>query len=92
MFVGLYTNPPTDAVRFSVDEKSQIQVLERAQPVLLMDVGQPEWRTHNYIQKCDARSLRRVQRRHGEVIARCKAQHRAQDFVAFLREIEARVG
>jgi transposase len=45
--VGLYITPPANAVVFSVDEKSQIQALQRAQPILPMDVGQPERRTHN---------------------------------------------
>src|SRR5437016_5092666 len=47
--VGLYMNPPENAVVFAFDEKSQIQALERAQPILPMDIGQPERRTHNYI-------------------------------------------
>ena len=47
--VGLYVAPPANAVVFSVDEKSQIQALQRAQPVLPMDFGQPERRTHNYV-------------------------------------------
>jgi hypothetical protein len=42
-------SPPTNAAVFSFDEKSQIQALERAQPILPMDIGQPERRTHNYI-------------------------------------------
>ena len=47
--VGLYVAPPANAVVFSVDEKSQIQALQRAQPILPMDFGQPERRTHNYV-------------------------------------------
>ena len=47
--VGLYIAPPANAVVFSVDEKSQIQALQRAQPILPMDFGQPERRTHNYV-------------------------------------------
>ena len=47
--VGLYMNPPNNAVVCSFDEKSQIQALERAQPILPLDIGQPERRTHNYI-------------------------------------------
>ena len=47
--VGLYMTPPANAVVFSVDEKSQIQALQRAQPILPMDLGQPERRTHNYL-------------------------------------------
>ena len=47
--VGLYMNPPDNAVVLCVDEKSQIQALERAQPVLPMSVGQPERRSHDYV-------------------------------------------
>jgi hypothetical protein len=47
--VGLYLNPPTNAVVFSFDEGPQIQALERAQPVLPMDLGMPERQTHNYL-------------------------------------------
>ena len=47
--VGLYVAPPANAAVFSVDEKSQIQALQRAQPILPMDFGQPERRTHNYV-------------------------------------------
>jgi len=47
--VGLYLTPPANAVVFAVDEKSQIQALQRAQPILPMDLGQPERRTHNYV-------------------------------------------
>jgi hypothetical protein len=89
--VGLYTNPPTNAVVFSFDEKSQIHALERAQPILPMDLGQPERRTHNYIRNGTLDLLAALNVASGEVMARCKAQHRAQDFVAFLREIEASV-
>jgi transposase len=62
--VGLYTNPPTNAVVFSVDEKSQIQALERAQPILPMDMGQPERGAQLHSQR-NARSLRGAQRRDG---------------------------
>jgi transposase len=89
--VGLYTNPPTNAVVFSVDEKSQIQALERAQPILPMDVGQPERRTHNYLRHGTLDLFAALNVATGEVLARCKAQHRAEDFVAFLRVIEASV-
>lgn len=89
--VGLYTNPPNNAVVFSVDEKSQIQALERAQPILPMDLGQPERRTHNYIRNGTLDLFAALNVATGEVLARCKPQHRAQDFVAFLRDIEASV-
>lgn len=89
--VGLYMNPPTNAVVFAVDEKSQIQALERAQPILPMDLGQPERQTHNYIRNGTLDLFAALNVATGEVIARCKQQHRAQDFVAFLRELDDKV-
>lgn len=89
--VGLYMNPPHNAVVFAVDEKSQIQALQRAQPILPMDIGQPERRTHNYLRHGTLDLFAALNLATGEVLARCKPQHRAQDFVAFLREIEASV-
>jgi transposase len=89
--VGLYMNPPHNAVVFSLDEKSQIQALERAQPILPMDIGQPARQTHNYIRNGTLDLFAALNVATGEVLARCKPQHRAQDFVAFLRDIEASV-
>ncbi len=89
--VGLYMHPPTNAVVFSFDEKSQIQALARAQPILPMDLGQPERRTHNYIRNGTLDLFAALNVVTGTVLARCKPQHRARDFVAFLREIEAHV-
>jgi len=86
--VGLYMNPPTNAVVFAVDEKSQIQALERAQPILPMDLGQPERQTHNYIRNGTLDLFAALNVATGEVIARCKPQHRAQDFISFLRELD----
>lgn len=89
--VGLYMNPPNNAVVFSFDEKSQIQALERAQPILPMDIGQPERQTHNYIRNGTLDLFAALNVATGEVIARCKQRHRAKDFLLFLREIEAQV-
>ena len=89
--VGLYMNPPDNAVVFSFDEKSQVQALERAQPILPMDLGQPERRTHNYVRHGTLDLFAALNVANGEVIARCKQRHRSQDFVAFLREIDASV-
>lgn len=89
--VGLYMNPPDHAVVFAVDEKSQIQALQRAQPILPMDFGQPERRTHNYIRHGTLDLFAALNVATGEVLARCTRQHRAQDFVAFLRAIDASV-
>src|SRR5829696_1875361 len=89
--VGLYVAPPANAVVFSVDEKSQIQALQRAQPILPMDFGQPERRTHNYVRHGTLDLFAALNVATGEVIARGTPKHRAQDFVAFLREIETTV-
>ena len=86
--VGLYMHPPHNAVVFAVDEKSQIQALQRAQPILPMDIGHPERRTHNYLRHGTVDLFAALNVATGQVIARCKPQHRAQDFVAFLREID----
>jgi len=86
--VGLYMHPPHNAVVFAVDEKSQIQALQRAQPILPMDIGHPERRTHNYLRHGTVDLFAALNVATGEVIARCKPQHRAQDFVAFLRDID----
>ena len=89
--VGLYVNPPANAVVFAVDEKSQIQALERAQPILPMDLGQPERQTHNYIRNGTLDLFAALNVATGEVIARCKQRHRARDFVDFLHELDEHV-
>jgi len=89
--VGLYMNPPEHAVVLSFDEKSQIQALERAQPILPMDIGQPERQTHNYIRHGTVDLFAALNVATGNVIAACKKQHRAKDFTAFLDEIDRRV-
>ena len=89
--VGLVRGSTDNAVVFSVDEKSQIQALQRAQPILPMDFGQPERRTHNYLRHGTLDLFAALNVATGEVIARCKPQHRAEDFVAFLRELDASV-
>jgi transposase len=89
--VGLYMNPPDNAVVFSVDEKSQIQALQRAQPILPMDIGQPERRTHNYLRHGTLDLFAALNVATGKVIARCKLKHRSVEFVAFLREIDEAV-
>ncbi len=89
--VGLYMNPPDHAVVLSFDEKPQIQALERAQPVLPMDFGQPERQTHNYIRHGTLDLFAALDVATGEVIARTKSKHRAEDFVAFLRVLDTQV-
>jgi transposase len=89
--VGLYMHPPHNAVVFAVDEKAQIQAFQRAQPILPMDIGHPERRTHNYLRHGTIDLFAALNVATGEVIARCTPQHRAQDFVAFLRDIDGAV-
>lgn len=89
--VGLYMNPPDHAVVFSFDEKTQIQALERAQPILPMDIGQPERQTHNYLRHGTLDLLVALNVATGKVIAGFKKQHRAKDFVAFLNEMDASI-
>lgn len=89
--VGLYMNPPDNAVVFALDEKSQIQALQRAQPILPMDIGQPERRTHNYLRHGTLDLFAALNVASGKVIAQCKRKHRSADFVAFLRELELHV-
>lgn len=86
--VGLYMNPPVHAVVFSFDEKPQIQALERAQPILPMDLGMPERQTHNYIRHGTLDLFAALNVATGKVIAKTKKQHRAKDFVSFLRELD----
>ena len=89
--VGLYMNPPDHAVVISFDEKSQIQALERAQPILPMDIGNPERQTHNYIRHGTLDLFAALNVASGKVLAAYKKQHRAKDFTAFLAEIDQSV-
>ncbi len=89
--VGLYMNPPDNAIVFSFDEKPQIQALERAQPVLPMDLGMPERQTHNYIRHGTLDLFAALNVATGKVIAKTKKQHRAKDFVDFLKRIDREV-
>ena len=89
--VGLYLNPPDHAVVFAFDEKPQIQALQRAQPVLPMDFGQPERQTHCYTRHGTLDLFAALDVASGKVIARTKKQHRSEDFVAFLKEMDAAV-
>ncbi len=89
--VGLYLNPPDHAGVLSFDEKPQIQALERAQPILPMDMGRPERQTHNYIRHGTVDLFAALNVATGQVVAHTKKQHRSRDFVSFLREIDERV-
>ena len=82
--VGLYMHPPDNAVVLCIDEKSQIQALERAQPILPMDIGQPERRTADYLRHGTTDLFAALDVATGKVIGKCHAQHRAKEFKMFL--------
>jgi putative transposase len=89
--VGLYLNPPDCAVVLCVDEKSQIQALERTQPLLPLGLGYVEGVTHDYVRHGTTTLFAALDVANGEVITQCKARHRHQEFLAFLRHIDREV-
>ncbi len=89
--VGLYLSPPNRALVLSVDEKSQIQALDREQPVLPMMPGMPERRTHNYIRHGTTSLFAALDVASGFVIGKCYKRHRATEFLDFLKQIDAKV-
>ena len=89
--VGLYLNPPERALVLCVDEKSQIQALDRTQPLLPMDLGQPERRTHDYVRHGTSSLFAALNVATGEVVGRCHRRHRSIEFRSFLDAIEANV-
>jgi transposase len=89
--VGLYLNPPDKAVVLCVDEKSQIQALERSQPVLPMGLGYIEGLTHDYYRHGTTTLFAALEVGSGQVITQCKPRHRHQEFLAFLRHLDASV-
>lgn len=86
--VGLYMNPPENAVVFSVDEKSQIQALERTQPLLPMRQGIPERQTHDYKRNGTTTLFAALNVLEGTVISYCQNRHRHQEFINFLNRID----
>ena len=89
--VGLYLNPPENAVVLCVDEKTQVQALERSQPVLPMDLGQPERQTSDYFRHGTVDLFAALTVATGVVLSKCYQQHRAKEFINFLGEIDANV-
>ena len=85
---GLYLNPPDQALVLCVDEKSQIQALERTQPVLPMGLGYVEGITHDYVRHGTTTLFAALDVANGQVISRVRAQHRHQEFLDFLRQID----
>lgn len=89
--VGLYLNPPQNALVLCVDEKSQVQALERTQPLLPMGLGYVEGITHDYIRHGTTTLFAALDVANGSILSQCKPRHRHQEFLSFLRHIEANV-
>ena len=89
--VGLYLNPPDKAMVLCVDEKSQIQALDRTQPMLPLGLGYVEGVTHDYKRHGTTTLFAAFDIVSGHVLTQCKARHRHQEFLTFLRHIDANV-
>lgn len=89
--VGLYVDPPAHAIVLSVDEKSQIQALDRTQPGLPMKKGRLATMTHDYKRHGTTTLFAALDVLEGKVIGRCMQRHRHQEFLRFLNTVEADV-
>src|SRR5713101_4069275 len=89
--VGLYVDPPAHAVILSVDEKSQIQALDRTQPGLPIKKGRAGTMTHDYKRHGTTTLFAALNVLDGTVIGRCMQRHRHQEFIRFLNAIEGEV-
>jgi transposase len=89
--VGLYLNPPDKALVLCVDEKSQIQALDRTQPMLPMRPGQPQRRSHDYVRHGTTTLFAALNAATGEVLGECHARHRSVEFRKFLDRIDQAV-
>jgi transposase len=89
--VGLYLNPPEHAVVLCADEKSQVQALDRSQPVLPMMPGMPEKRTHDYVRHGTSSLFAAFNIADGKVIASMHRRHRSLEWLKFLKKIDAQV-
>ncbi len=87
--VGLYMSPPDRAIVLCVDEKSQIQALDREQPVLPMAPGVAERRTHTYVRNGTTSLFAALDITTGAVIGHCYKRHRTTEFLDFLKRIDA---
>ena len=89
--VGLYVDPPAHAVVLSIDEKSQIQALDRTQPGLPMKKGRCATMTHDYKRNGTTTLFAALDILEGKVIGRCMQRHRHQEFIRFLNAVEHEV-
>jgi transposase len=87
--VGLYLNPPDKAIVLCVDEKSQIQALDRTRPLLPLRPGLPARQTHDYKRNGTTTLFAALSMLDGKVIGDCMPRHRHQEFIRFLKRIDA---
>ena len=85
--VGLYLHPPDNAAVISLDEKTQIQALNRTQPLLPLRKGLPARQTHDYKRNGLTSLYAALDLKHGKVIGECSARHTASDFLRFLKKV-----
>lgn len=85
--VGLYVDPPENAVVLSVDEKTQLQALDRTQPMLPLRPGQIERRTHDYKRNGTVQLFAALEVHAGRVIPRIEDRHRSREFIAFMNQL-----
>lgn len=86
--VGLYMSPPDKAIVLCVDEKSQVQALDRSQPLLPLEPGYPERHTHDYARHGTTSLFAALDVATGKIIGRCHQRHRHQEFIQFLNLID----
>ena len=89
--VGLYMSPPERAIVLCVDEKSQVQALDRTQPLLPMTPGKGERPTHDYVRNGTTSLFAALNVATGEVIGQCHRRHRHQEFLKFLDELDSKL-
>ena len=89
--VGLYLNPPDKAVVLCVDEKTQIQALDRTQPMLPMGLGYVEGVTHDYERHGTTTLFAALDIANGKVISNCKRRHRHQEYLSFIKQVDENV-
>jgi transposase len=89
--VGLYMAPPERAIVLSIDEKSQVQALDRTQPLLPLGPGQVERGTHDYVRHGTTSLFAALNTATGAVIGKCQARHRSREFVKFLDLVDSKL-
>lgn len=87
--VGLYMQPPEHAIVLCIDEKSQIQALNRSQPILPLRPGVPEQQTHDYKRNGTTTLFAALNAHTGEVVGKCFRRHRAKEYLRFLNHLAA---